>query len=261
MKNQIMDNMKSEVLIITNKGGIYGTGHFHRAQFLQNHLQKMKVSSEIILGNNDSTRNYESHRVVILDSRDDEFPHQLINQKRDDHYFIALDNRGKGRSQCDIIWDTLPHTKMNEIELKNSLKNCILNPAIFQHKNKSGKSKIIRTTLEKIKADIDNLDLIQYPQNSDKNNDRLSEQEFHDKLLHSCKIATYYGQTFFEALYLGKEIYLYDVSEYHQQLSDWFTDHWNQQPELSQVFDGQGLHRLAVLIRSILSGVLYSRTG
>jgi hypothetical protein len=243
--------------MITNKGGIYGTGHFNRMRLLKNHLEKMNITCEIVSGKSMAT-GIGSRKVVLLDSRDDEFPGEVMTQKKDDHYFIAIDNRGEGRRQCDLVWDTLPHMNMTENELKTALKNCILDPNIYERLARPAKSKIIRTTLENIEAEKNKIDLIQYAEKDrEKMNEPTNETQFHEKLIHSKKIATYFGQTFFEALYLGKEIYLYDISDYHKQLSDWFTGRWNRQPDLNEIFDGQGLHRLAVLIRSILLGVLY----
>jgi len=246
-----------DVLILTRKGGNYGTGHYNRMHLLQNHLRKMKISSEIKLEEQFS-KNYQSGKIVILDSRDDEFPALLLSQKKYDHFFLAIDNRGNGRLQCDIIWDTLPHISMNDREFCGALKNCILHPLISRQTSRPDQAKIIQKSIREIEAMPGQVDLIQYMENK---RVPMPEKDFHDKLISADSVATYYGQTFFEALYLGKTIYLYDISEYHRQLSDWFCARWIQNPDAAHIFDGQGLHRLAVLIRSILSGVLDYRIG
>ncbi|MDH4200816.1 MAG: hypothetical protein OEV66_10600 [Spirochaetia bacterium] len=241
-----------EILLVTNKGGAYGMGHFYRMNLLSEHLKKMKIASDIALGSELKSIS-GNYKLIILDSRDDNFPEILMNQKSKYNYYVALDNRGEGRKQCDIVWDTLPHFEMNLTELKNVLKNCILDPEIFQIKGRPDKAKIIKTTAEEVESGKLEIDLIQKPLSS---RDPLAPNEFHKRLIESHKVATYYGQTFFEALYLGKEIYLFDISEYHKRLSDWFIPNWEAQPEIVHFFDGQGLHRLAVLARSIVSGVL-----
>ncbi|MDH4261944.1 MAG: hypothetical protein OEV78_02745 [Spirochaetia bacterium] len=241
--------MNNKVLIITNKGENYGTGHFNRSNLLKRHLEKMNIACDLLMGKN-IPKEIASYQLVLLDSRDDEFPIEIIEKKN--YYLMAMDNRGTGRKQCDLIWDTLPHINMNDDELKTSLKNCILDPVIYECTPMTTKSKIIRTLIENIESNSE-IDLIQYAQ---KERIELSKELFHIKLIKSNKIGTYFGQTFFEALYLGKEIYLYDISEYHKQLSDWFTAKWNELPDLHDIFDGQGLHRLAILIRSILTGTL-----
>jgi len=236
--------------LVTNRGGIYGTGHHNRMCLLKERLQETGITAEVVFSR-DLAGIADLPPVVLLDSRDDEFPAAALQRKTAGHYFIAVDNRGRGRGQGDITWDTLPHMQMNEAELQISLKNCILDPVIVNAgalpETSAKTSKIWQMSLKEIEALTEPVDLIQYASNLRAS---LDKAEFHRRLVHSKRIATYYGQTFFEALFLGREIYLYDISDYHKELADWFTKRWNDKPELARVLDGGGLNRLAAFIAS-----------
>lgn len=259
MTRQLTENENAQVLILTNKGGEYGLGHYNRMSHLRDHLEKLKIKSDLVLLDDwDSEKGrleqkgLENYKVVALDSRDDQFPEMLSGQKRKYTYFIAVDNRGGGRGQSDIVWDTLPHPEMEKDEMKRILKNCILSPDIFEKRASPEKAVISRVKKDEVENESLECDLYYKPRQTT----LLPSPQFHELLINAKSVATYFGQTFFEALYLGKSIYLYDVSDYHAQLSDVFLKEWKEYPDIIRSFDGQGLHRLAVLIKSILSGVL-----
>lgn len=178
---------------------------------------------------------------------------------------IAIDNRGAGRRRADLVWDTLPHPEMSPEELALSLSRMILPESISALPGKATQSILHRVKLTTQRRASEERDFkasmsrqlegrsthhrlkTRYPEALIQCSDpaeRISETEFLEKLKETPSVVTYFGQTLFEAIYLGKEIYLYDITEYHRELADFFTRQWETDPSLASALDGRGAMRL-----------------
>lgn len=225
-------------------------GHVKRMSILRDKLASEGIVVKISMGYPVSRKNLEKFGIVILDSRDDPFPDYIRENKISGQIFITVDNRGEGRKQADVVWDTLPHFDMTAKELKISLERCLINSELIGQAKKPGRLQIKKIDICDLTHNNLNIDLIQRP--SEK---RLSTNQFYQKLKKSRSIAVYFGQTMFEALFLGKVIFLYDISDYHKKLSDWFMSQIGSNPKLIRSLDGKGLARLCDFLVSKLEKI------
>ncbi|MDH5721244.1 MAG: hypothetical protein OEZ13_11625 [Spirochaetia bacterium] len=226
-----MKNKTKSVLIITANPHEQGWGHLARMKILSRELNKNNIHSDLITSDNITSLNsFLNCDLVILDDRDSAFPEQYLLKKK-----IAIDNRGIGRSQADFIWDTLPHFSMSGEEFLLCLDKILLHPKISKLQSKSVFARINK--IEKTKN--------QYDKN------KLSHEQFIEEIIKSTIIECYFGQTLFESIYLGKEIRLYDIGDYHKKLSNWFLKKWNSLSNEKKLIDGKGLKRLVDFIINI----------
>jgi len=229
-----LENKKdTAILIITGKPKDIGYGHHTRMGLLRESLLEENISTEINYFHDSLTIKDQKTKIVLLDNRDSAFPDDILKRKV---IKIAIDNRGFGRNQADFCWDVLPHFSMSHSEFLNSLKRILLPKSVSQIKPASKSAIIKKITSHK----------------KDNSAQKLPHSSFIKHLKNTLEIECYYGQTFFEALYLGKKISLYDISPYHKKLSDWFIERWNQLPLNEREIDGSGLDRLKSFITSQL---------
>ena len=232
-----------DVLCIVGKANKYGSGHYRRMQALMHDLEKHNLKCVIIDDEKKITCAGENLKVkmVILDKRDDNFPEPIFNQNN--AVLFAVDNRGEGRKSATHIWDTLPHPDMSKPEVIKALQNFLLSPTYKVDKSKSTTAVISFTeNIENITADENTL--IHKP------NDY--SEDFNERLLNATTVYTYFGQTLFESIYLGKNIVLYGISPYHEKLARWFVNFWKFNEAAHQNLDGSGYKRLSDRILSLI---------
>lgn len=224
--------MKS-VLIITGPTEKFGTGHAVRMHSLALELKKHKVTVQHLVASPSVVVEMPlPYSLVILDRRDTEFN----PVKGDKEIFkVAIDNRGPGREAADLVLDLLPHFDMNRKEYAESLQNLILRPDITGFPCASPSAKItLYNTPEEAAAAADF-----YP-----GQQRFAPREFSEKLKNCRRPALYFGQTLFEAIYLGLDVQLYPVTDYHKRLAvDLFARQLIENNLLNHV-DGLGLSRV-----------------
>jgi len=247
--------MQNKILAIIQSQ--QGSGHQKRMQAIQFALSSANICLDIVEYNN--IKNHMAdvqnlYKTIILDNRDFNFPEQILLEK-EKFKLIALDNRGEGRKQADVIIDSIPHFNMTNYELKEALKNSLIHPYLFEiHRyfmstNRNTKienqitvlnnAKEYSFFLKKIKNKYAKKKiLLQLPNHINK---RLSSEVFIQKLINAEIVVTYFGQTMLDALYLKKKIYLYPISSYHLKLSKWFAQKWNNHPHLYFALSENGI--------------------
>jgi hypothetical protein len=152
---------------------------------------------------------------------------------------IAVDNRGPGREQADIVADLLPHHEMTKQQYADALRAVILHTAITAMPSLSERAEI---TLHESRDEA--LQHADFPQNTT----RLSPAAFRNALAVSERPALYFGQALFEALYLGKSVQLYPVSDYHKKLAVDLYSRRLLEPTLLSALDGRGLSRFVDIV-------------
>lgn len=230
--------MKS-VLIITGEAEHFGSGHIMRMRLVALELKKHKIPTQLVITGSETMPNIPlPYAVVILDRRDTGFNTPVLESRATR---IAVDNRGLGRKQAELVADLLPHFSMNATEYKHALAQVLLSPAITQYPAATQMARI------KLCEDRETAFLTaDFPPQKE----RLSPHEFAARL-HACeRPALYFGQALFEALYLGKQVQLYPVSEYHEKLAVDLYSRTLIEPDLLSALDGQGLKRFTDLIIS-----------
>ncbi|MDH5716125.1 MAG: hypothetical protein OEZ22_00635 [Spirochaetia bacterium] len=245
-----MKSEKKNILILTANPEKHGNGHITRMKILQNALKLKNVKSKIKIWENQEIKDFNNYKIVILDNRDSHFPENILLKKN--IIKIAVDNRGIGRKQADYIRDILPHFKMKNNEIRESLKNIILPDYFINVKNQILEAQLfhVKTFLNgKKNQNIENKQFVSIKINQEK---RLSPKKFQQLLKNSSIVCCYFGQTLFEALYLGKKICLHDISEYHAKLSDWFCNFWQKAEDDKKLLDGLGTERFVNFITSLL---------
>ena len=184
-----------------------------------------------------------SSQIIVLDKRDVGFPNEMIMNKK--NILIAVDNLGFGRQQADIVWDTLPHMTMNTRELKISLRRLLLPDCLTCKQSKAEQANLCyspryqahsKVVLAGGKSKIVSL---------------KNQIIYINQMMRKKQIYTYFGQSLFEAIYLGKEIKLYHISPYHKRLASWFMKKWSGFQKINFYLDGQGTKRFAKLISSL----------
>ena len=231
--------MKS-ALIIIGPPEKFGYGHLNRMRLFAFELKRRKWSSQIICATeNEVVQAQLEFDLLLLDRRDTDFPE--ISSTARPFRRIAIDNRGAGRNRSDVSFDILPHFDQSEIEFFLSLRHLILHEAIARQTSLSHKASIqLIEPPDKVVADFS-----QKPVSNSEGLLRLSSSEYIQKLQEAETVRCYYGQTFFEAVYLGKKIYLECISEYHKKLSASFLERTQAQPRWIEHFDGKGVQHLA----------------
>ena len=231
---------RSVLCIVGMGGGRYGYGHILRMLHLKKNLEKKNIDLNI---QTSSSYQHTDSRVVLIDKRDKAFPRTLTKKKQ--HVLIALDNRGYGREQADIVWDSLPHPEMSAHEFKNTFRKFLLPDYLAKQAPKVGQACL--RYLPRVRPNRRSF-------SHTSNAGLLKAQAVYlSQMKHEKKeVVTYFGQGLFEAIYLGKRVSLVDISSYHQSLSRWFIHKWSGLQDAQLYFDGKGMERLARLIADIV---------
>lgn len=238
--------MKSapDVIAIVGPVAQFGSGHLRRMELLQSRLSLDGISMTLLIDDTGWGEVPYSARVVLLDRRDTAFPPAAL--RRRDRLLISIDNLGRGREQAHVIYAALPHISMDVAQFRRALRQIILPPEISRIPNRCACSQVIR-----VRHGLPQADLLLHPYR-----ERLSRERFLKRLIKAESIACYYGQTLFEALYLGKKIFLYDISPLHRILADNFFRVWGGLSYPQLYFDGRGLERLATVVKQAICGGL-----
>lgn len=250
MRATYMSNKFTHVTCIVAQPKQHNFGHYNRIKLLQEYCSTHAIIIEIFFLQNSysllQTLNLTeySERNIILDARDQEFPSCILNLQKD-KMLIAIDNQGKGRQQANIVWDILPHLSMNIRECKQALQNIWipLDLQKFQTKNTKFQIEILN-------------DINQLPQNtffhyhSNFSMPYYSRRDYLQQLVNADNVSTYFGQTMFESLYLGKRVFLNSISPYHQQLHHFFIDINKKYPSIYKFLDGKGYYKFIKMIKN-----------
>lgn len=230
--------MKPGVLIITGDAAKYGSGHGMRMHTLALELKKRKIDvQKVTLAPDEPLVVPLRFAVAILDRRDTAFNPPVLHMPV---VKIAVDNRGAGRAEADQIADLLPHPEMNKKEYSAALGNIILSREITSLPSRAAASLItLHNSPEEAFAAADFV-----PAKT-----RLAPAEFLRQLAAAARPALYFGQSLFEALYLGLHVQLYPVSEYHKKLAVDLFSRQLIEPDLLSALDGKGLERLTDLVQ------------
>lgn len=199
-----------------------------RMQLLKDSLNHSGISAQLLPYSN--TEKLPDAEVLLLDARDEAFP-----DLPKDTIKVAVDNRGIGRKQADYIWDTLPHPAMTVAEFKTSLKQILFPPQIYSLRGKkTGEIFLAHNKLPAKKGQ------------PTKQKDYL-HQVSREKLIH-----TYFGQTLFEAIYMGTNAVLHPITPYHALLNKWIYQKAKANKISRQYFDGKGLVRLTDFLKNLI---------
>ncbi len=230
--------MAYDVCLITAEPAVIGAGHLSRMRAVEKKLLAAGLSTVLC----QNTAAPITARVYVLDQRDEAFP-EWAGQNR-----LAIDNLGQGARQARANWYCLPNLTMPHAEALLSLQNIILPDQFSSRPNLSHRARVYYAGARR--PEVAPGDYLWLPpgQRVFIAEGFLSLRQ--RQLLDATRVVTYFGQTFFEALYLGKEIVLYDIGDYHRQLSQ-LTMKLLSSNLWPRYFRGQGLSRLADQIRSL----------
>lgn len=230
---------KTNVVGIVGDPKNFGYGHLRRMQILKKYLSYENISLEILI-TNEYWADVPPCSVLLLDRRDSAFPPAA---KKKAKKLIAFDNQGQGAREAHISLHLLPNTKMNPKEFRESLAYIILPEKISQRKNLCFKAKIhFSPQRHPPRAKLQLF----------AKHKRTLEHFFRQNLIKSHSFSCYFGQSFFEALYLGKEIFLYSLTPTHRALSLHFLKNWLALKNPQFYFDGKGAQRLSQLIKQLV---------
>lgn len=226
----------SRVLLLTMPEKAIGSGHSLRLHQLALALKRHQVTVAKWLLGGEAIPPFSGYRVVLLDCRDSAFPDWALKSRATK---IALDNRGPGRLQADIAYDALPHFAMSDSEYSRALSAVLLHPWLTQKPPRVSDANFVWCHSAEEAYAAAGWHKLQR---------RLSPLQFLQHLADCAAVPCYFGQTLFEACYLGKKIALYAFSDYHQQLAQDFLHRLEKSPNILSALDGQGLNRLCQLI-------------
>jgi len=236
MKNLPLENRF--IYCLAGTGPSFGTGHLRRMNVLNGMLNSSGLKSKSVIQENEIDIN---PAVIIFDRRDEPLTPGILKIQESSVAVVAIDNRGKGRDQAGWIYDTLPHPDMNHDELNIAIGRILLSPFFTERASMAREARLYYIQEDDIQDGEKTL--LHMP--------GIEIDQFQEKLLRSDKVFTYFGQTLFEAIYCGKEVYLYGMNTYHRYLAEWFSNFWNQnQPGL--YFDGKGYEKLIQYIELLV---------
>ncbi len=238
-----MKESELHALCVVGYGCGYGHGHILRMLGLQKNLKGYGIKLNIFKSFKDVNVPYQ---IIVLDKRNVSFPNKIIMNKK--KILIAVDNLGLGRQQADIVWDTLPNMAMNTHELKTSLFRLLLPDYLTQKRSKAQQSSL--RYLPRYQAHPKHI----LAGDKFKMVSLKSQMIYINQMMRRKQIYTYFGQSLFEAIYLGKEIKLYHISPYHRMLALWFVQKWSGLQKTNFHLDGKGMQRLAKLISNLSFG-------
>lgn len=231
------------VLIITGPEQIFGSGHEARMHALALALKRHKITvQKLILGEDETATLPLEFSLAILDRRDTAFPDNVLATGA---LRVALDNRGRGRTQASLAYDALPHHLMSDKEYRSALTAVILPGHITRLPCRAAEAKL---TLYSDRASA--MSTADFPPQGE----RLSPQQFTDAMEKAQRPACYFGQALFEAIYLGKDIRLYPITPYHHELAANLVSRSKANPTLLTAVDGSGLNLFSEAILRMLKG-------
>lgn len=231
------------VLLITGPASEYGSGHEMRMHTLALELKRHRLTvQKLVLGEKEEADLPLEYAAVILDRRDTGFPKSVLNTSA---IRIALDNRGSGRMQAHTSYDALPHPAMDDTQYRTALSAVLLPAHVAAIPGLAAKAGIqLHSDRNSAFAAAD------FPRFSG----RMSPRQFTESMRRAERVACYFGQTMFEAIYLGKKVELYPVSEYHSELAEDFSARLARHKDLLSALDGSGTQRLRQFILRALKG-------
>ncbi len=222
------------IVLVTGDTQQFGHGHQVRMHNLALELKRRQLTAmHVVAAPGEKLVLPLTASVVVLDRRDTDFNDlsQTENFLR-----IALDNRGSARSNADIVIDALPHLEMSESAYQQALAQVMLPPLLTRQPALTHLARVtLHETLESANAQADFRAI----------SGVYSLGEYLAQMLNSTKPAFYFGQALFEALYAGKHVQLYPVSQYHMQLAEDLVSRLEQKSGLLAALDGLGLNRVA----------------
>lgn len=229
------------VLIITGPESEFGSGHAMRMHTLSLELKRHKVTvQKVVLSEGEDAALPVDYQLAILDRRDTAFPASVLGSNA---MRIALDNRGFGREQAHTCYNALPHPAMDDNEYRTALSAVLLPVHVTSLPCRSAVAKVtLHADESSARAAAD------FPRVSG----RLSPRQFTESMRQAESVACYFGQAMFEAIYLGKRVELYPVSEYHRQLAEDFTQRLARQQDFLSALDGSGPGRLRQFVLRVL---------
>lgn len=267
MNGHLLAAMIPDVLIITGSGPRLGSGHLKRMQVLNNILKDNRINTQLVNWAGNQKLNLNSYqkktRVVVLDRRDTRIS-DLNLQKKSEHTFILIDNRNEDRKKTGVVFDTLPHFEMPDEEFNRSLDNFLLNPVyenyqarpapvpVFTDVKYVDNDLILYSKIDKLMNPVFHNRVFCLPHPTLKFRLNLSAEDLAKKITGSSFIITYFGQTLFEALYLGKPVAIYSISPYHTKLSRFFIDKYNSLSLNTRPIKANGYKNLIALIKENL---------
>ncbi|MES0489093.1 MAG: hypothetical protein ABUK01_03815 [Leptospirales bacterium] len=226
------------VYCFAGKGPSFGTGHMRRMKALSELLHSVGIKSKLVTQQSEID---SCPAAIVFDRRDESLSDEIIKLQLSSIPVVALDNRGPGRGQAGQIYDTLPHPDMNTEEINISIGRILLASFFSEKPTLAHKARLHIISESDIKAGIfeGEKTLLHKP--------GIEIDQFQQKLFESEKVITYFGQTLFEAIYCGKEIHVYGMTDYHRHLAQWFTTFWNSN-QSGHYFDGKGTEKLISFI-------------
>ncbi|AFM13625.1 hypothetical protein [Turneriella parva] len=227
-------------LLITGDSKDFGHGHQVRMHNLALELKRRQLTTlHSVAQPGEVLRLPLEVGVVVLDRRDTDF-NTIAGQTT--AVSVAIDNRGAARAQADIVIDALPHMSMTAGEYEKALRHVILPRQLTAMPSEVAKARI---TLCRTKAEAE--------ANADfkASSGVLSPADYLTQMQLSSRPALYFGQALFEALYAGKHVQLYPISDYHMQLAEDLVRRLNENNALLQALDGLGLTRVADLLQGV----------
>ena len=248
------DVQRRKIFIVTQSTASLGSGHASRMQSLAELLlKKFQIQANFLTP--DEAIEYEfENALVVIDARD-----LVISNINSSNKVILIDNRSKVKAPHYTYYDTLPHFAMSTAEYEKSLQSILLREEIasLQSRVQVSNLKLKKSNQRKYRRPhktqrplIRRRYRTQFRLRLTFRKLNYQQSNFHSRLNATKVVETYYGQTLFEAIYLGKKIELYSISPYHSQLNRYLFANWHSPAYISSHFDGAGLLRLAELIRT-----------
>ncbi len=227
------------IVLITGDSKTFGHGHQVRMHNLALELKRRQLTTiQMVADPGEVLQLPLPASVIVLDRRDTDFNEVLPSTGA---ARVALDNRGNARQHADLVIDALPHIAMSDIEYEKALAHVILPQQLSALSSAAAGAQLtVHSTKEAAEAHADFTPA----------SGRYSPSEFLHLMLKSSRPAVYFGQALFEALYAGKHVQLYPVSDYHMQLAADLAVRLALKPALLQALDGKGLTRVADILQT-----------
>jgi hypothetical protein len=227
------------IVLITGDVKNFGHGHQVRMHNLALELKRRQLTAlHCVAQPGEVLQLPLAASVAVLDRRDTEF-NTIAGETTPVR--VAIDNRGAARAGAEIVIDALPHLAMTETEYENSLRQVMLPQHLTAGPPEVAHAKVtLCRSKEEAEAQADFI----------ASSGLLSPAEYLTQMQKSSKPALYFGQALFEALYAGKHVQLYPISDYHMQLAEDLVRRLNGNQGLLQALDGRGLTRVADRLQS-----------
>jgi spore coat polysaccharide biosynthesis protein SpsF len=253
----------NKIVIVYAPVAEHGSGHFSRMRLLRVYLESLGFSIQFT----DEFLKDDFH-LGVLDYRETEIPPSMIPDK-----WVKLDNFGNVQGQ-ETFFYSLPQP---QLDLNLYKDNFLFSGSLERAKeiNVSLRIGVFYYAGGLDRKSSDYLDLWvseQFP-NQPKFRvggtkptrkdigfaERLSAYGFYQKINQSQVFISYFGQSLFEAYYLGVSIYSYSISHYHEELSV-FAEACFGIPHLGNVFYSEFLQEIPDFQRKVeISGMGFTK--